>query len=77
MTIKQLYKLDFDSAITHFMETQNNITTLDTLKAFMQERLDEDYFTLLHIWRKHSMKVLPPFTIYMTILVELLLRPIH
>lgn len=47
MTIKQLYKLDFDTAIAHFMERQDSITTLDTLKAFMQEKLDEDYFYLV------------------------------
>ena len=47
MTIKQLYKLDFDTAITQLMETQDDITTIDTLKEYMQEKLDEDYFYLI------------------------------
>ena len=47
MTIKQLYKLDFDTAIEQLMETHNDITTLDILKEYMQAKLNEDYFYLI------------------------------
>ncbi len=47
MTIKQLYKLDFNTAIEQIMKEQDDITTLDTLKAYMQEKLNADYFYLI------------------------------
>lgn len=47
MTIQQLYKLDFDTAIEQLMATQDDITTLNSLKEYMQEKLDEDYFYLV------------------------------
>ncbi len=47
MTIKQLYKFDFDTAIKQLMATQDDITMIDSLKEYMREKLNEDYFNLV------------------------------